>query len=141
MLVFNDNAFGAIRQYQDRVFGGRHIGAALRNPDFVKLGESFGAKSVRVEAKEVGATVRRAHQEGGLWLIEVPFAPRGSVDGAVDAWSTASVGIGARRRGNETRHASVRRWAPALGLGTWRGGTLRCAPRRAPPSARVSIWA
>lgn len=80
VLVFNDNAFGAIRQYQDRVFGGRHIGAALRNPDFVKLGESFGAKSVRVEAKEVGATVRRAHQEGGLWLIEVPFAPRGSVE-------------------------------------------------------------
>lgn len=80
VLVFNDNAFGAIRQYQDRVFGGRHIGAALKNPDFVKLGEAFGAKSTRVEAKDLGAAVRRAHQAGGLWLIEIPFAPKGSVE-------------------------------------------------------------
>ena len=79
VLVFNDNAFGAIRQYQDRMFGGRRIGDALRNPDFVKLGESFGAKSIRVEAKDVGPAVRRAHEAGGLWLIEVPFAPCGSV--------------------------------------------------------------
>lgn len=78
-LVFNDNAFGAIRKYQDRMFGGRHIGAELKNPDFVKLGESFGARSVRVDAKDLGAAVRRAHEAGGLWLIEVPFAPEGSV--------------------------------------------------------------
>ncbi len=76
-LVFNDNAFGAIRKYQDRMFGGRHIGAALKNPDFVKLGEAFGAKSARVEPKDLGAAVRRAHEAGGLWLIEVPFAPEG----------------------------------------------------------------
>jgi len=78
VLVFNDNAFGAIRHYQDRMFGGRRIGDGLRNPDFVKLGESFGARSVRVEAAEVGTAVRRAHEAGGLWLIEVPFAPTGS---------------------------------------------------------------
>jgi acetolactate synthase I/II/III large subunit len=79
-LVFNDNAFGAIRKYQDRVFRGRHIGAELANPDFVKLGEAFGASSVRVEAKDIGAAVKRAHQAGGLWLIEVPFAPEGPVN-------------------------------------------------------------
>jgi len=76
-LVFNDNAFGAIRKYQDRVFNGRHIGAELTNPDFVKLGEAFGVKSLRVEPKDVGSAVRRAHEAGGLWLIEVPFAPEG----------------------------------------------------------------
>lgn len=80
VLVFNDNAFGAIRKYQDRMFGGRHIGAELKNPDFVKLGEAFGAKSARVEAKDLGPAVRRAHEAGGLWLIEVPFAPKGSVE-------------------------------------------------------------
>jgi acetolactate synthase-1/2/3 large subunit len=79
-LVFNDNAFGAIRQYQDRIFNGRRIGYALKNPDFVKLGESFGAKSARVEPEDLGATVRRAREAGGLWLIEVPFAPRGRVE-------------------------------------------------------------
>jgi acetolactate synthase-1/2/3 large subunit len=80
VLVFNDNAFGAIRQYQDRMFGGRHIGAALTNPDFVKLGEAFGAQSARVDAKDLGPAVKRAHAEGGLWLLEIPFAPRGSVE-------------------------------------------------------------
>jgi acetolactate synthase-1/2/3 large subunit len=80
VLVFNDNAFGAIRKYQDRMFGGRHIGAVLKNPDFVKLGEAFGAKSARVEAKDLGPAVRRAHEAGGLWLIEIPFAPTGSVE-------------------------------------------------------------
>lgn len=79
VLVFNDNAFGAIRQYQDRVLGGRHIGSELTNPDFVKLGDAFGAKSVRVEAKDLGATVRKAQSVGGLWLIEIPFAPQGTV--------------------------------------------------------------
>jgi acetolactate synthase-1/2/3 large subunit len=80
VLLFNDNAFGAIRQYQDRVFGGRHIGAALKNPDFVKLGDAFGARSARVEPKDLAAAVRRAHEAGGLWLIEIPFAPRGAVE-------------------------------------------------------------
>jgi acetolactate synthase-1/2/3 large subunit len=80
VMVFNDNAFGAIRQFQDRVFGGRHIGAALENPDFVKLGEAFGARSARVEPKNLGAAVRRAQAAGGLWLLEIPFAPRGSVE-------------------------------------------------------------
>jgi len=77
-LVFNDNAFGAIAKYQDRMFGGRRIGAALKNPDFVRLGEAFGANSVRIQPKDLGATVRKAHEAGGLWLIEVPFAPEGA---------------------------------------------------------------
>lgn len=79
-LVFNDNGFGAIRKYQERVFGGRVIGAALKNPDFVKLGEAFGARGVRVEPKDLGAAVRRAQESGGLWLIEIPFAPKGTVE-------------------------------------------------------------
>ena len=42
-----------------------------------KLGEAFGAKSVRAEAKDIGTAVRNAYQTGGLWLIEVPFAAEG----------------------------------------------------------------
>jgi len=76
-LVFNDNAYGAIRTYQDRVFRGRRIGSDLANPDFVKLGEAFGAKSVRVEPNALGAAVRGALKTGGVWLIEIPFAPEG----------------------------------------------------------------
>jgi len=77
VLLFNDNAFGAIRTYQDRVFRGRRIGSDLVNPDFVKLGEAFGINAARVEPMQLGATVRRALEDGGVWLIEIPFAPEG----------------------------------------------------------------
>ncbi|MGH8679307.1 MAG: thiamine pyrophosphate-binding protein [Burkholderiales bacterium] len=75
VLVFNDNAFGALKTYQDRHFRGRRVGSDLTNPDFVKLGEAFGVKSARVEPAGLGATVRSALQTGGTWLIEIPFAP------------------------------------------------------------------
>lgn len=78
VLVFNDHAFGAIKIYQDRMFGGRRIGSALTNPDFVKLGEAFGVNSARVEPKALGGAVRHALATGGVWLIEIPFAPQGS---------------------------------------------------------------
>lgn len=78
VLVFNDNAFGAIRTYQDRMFGGRHIGSELVNPDFMKLGDAFGLSTSRVEASEVGGAVARARDVGGTWLIEVPFDPEGA---------------------------------------------------------------
>ena len=74
-IVFNDNAYGAIRTFQDRVFGNRQIGSDLVNPDFVKLGEAFGANSLRVNAAKIGETVQQAISQGGLWLIEVPFTP------------------------------------------------------------------
>lgn len=70
----------AIRTYQDRVFSGRHIGSDLVNPDFVKRGEAFGAHALRVAPSELRAAVRRAHAAGGLWLLEVPFAPSGSAN-------------------------------------------------------------
>ena len=78
VLLFNDNAFGAIKTFQDRVFRGRRIGTDLVNPDFVKLGEAFGINSIRVEPPALGATVRRALENGGVWLIEIPFAPEGA---------------------------------------------------------------
>lgn len=76
-LVFNDNAYGAIKTFQDRLYGGRRAGANLVNPDFVKLGEAFGVKSARVEPKDVATAVRRALDAGGVWLLEVPFVPEG----------------------------------------------------------------
>ncbi|MCX7141799.1 MAG: thiamine pyrophosphate-dependent enzyme, partial [Proteobacteria bacterium] len=78
VLVFNDNAYGAIKTFQDRMFRGRRIGTDLANPDFVKLGEAFGVHSARVEPKALGAAVRRALDKGGVWLIEIPFAPEGA---------------------------------------------------------------
>ncbi len=41
-VVFNNGAFGNVMRDQEERFGGHVIGAQLRNPDFVKLADSFG---------------------------------------------------------------------------------------------------
>ena len=52
------------------------IGAELRNPDFVKLAESFGIPAARATNEaEFGAALRRAIAGGGPALIEVPGEP------------------------------------------------------------------
>lgn len=47
-VVFNNGAFGNVLRDQQQHFGGRLIGSELRNPDFVKLAESFGMAGSRV---------------------------------------------------------------------------------------------
>jgi acetolactate synthase-1/2/3 large subunit len=51
-VVFDNNAYGNVLRDQQRLFGGREIGARLRNPDFVKLAESFGLAGRRVSTPD-----------------------------------------------------------------------------------------
>ncbi len=46
-VVFSDGAYGNVRRIQQQSFNNRTIASDLRNPDFVKLGESFGIDAVR----------------------------------------------------------------------------------------------
>lgn len=73
-VVFNNSAFGNVHRDQMTAFDGRVIGAELRNPDFVKLAEGFGAKGVRASTP---AALRTALEEGfaedGPVLIDVPI--------------------------------------------------------------------
>lgn len=55
--VFNNSAFGNVRRDQLNNYEGRLIGADLTNPDFVKLGESFGVASFRVKSPNALAPV------------------------------------------------------------------------------------
>ena len=72
-VVFNDNAFGNVKRMQEDLYDGRVVGSELRNPDFVKLGESFGIDSHRVKTpKALRAAIERAFSSGGPSLIEVP---------------------------------------------------------------------
>ena len=48
-LVFNNGLYGTIRMYQESQFPGRYPATELRNPDFVKYAESFGAYGEKVE--------------------------------------------------------------------------------------------
>ena len=71
-VVFNDNAFGNVARDLDDWWGGSY-GAALHNPDFMKLADAFGVHGMRAkEPTQVGALVREAIQLDQPVLIEVP---------------------------------------------------------------------
>ncbi|MBV9546448.1 MAG: thiamine pyrophosphate-binding protein, partial [Chloroflexi bacterium] len=73
-IVFNDNAYGALQLYQDRLFQGRRIGVALHNPDFARLGEAYGAVGVKLRtASDLPEAVKHAVDRGGVSVIECPL--------------------------------------------------------------------
>jgi acetolactate synthase-1/2/3 large subunit len=76
-IVFNDGAFGNVRRIQEEAYGGRLIASELKNPDFVRFAESFGAAAERVRtAKALGAALRRAFKRrDGPTLIEMRVGP------------------------------------------------------------------
>lgn len=71
-LVFNNNAFGNVRRDQQMGFGGRLIGADLKNPDFIHLAESFGVAGYRVSTpEELKPVLAKAIDDNKPALIEV----------------------------------------------------------------------
>lgn len=71
-IVFNNLAYGNVRRDQQERYQGHVIGSDLTNPDFVKLGEAFGAWSRRVETPAaLKATLAQALEQSGPALIEV----------------------------------------------------------------------
>jgi thiamine pyrophosphate-dependent acetolactate synthase large subunit-like protein len=74
-VVFNDESYGTIAYIQNRQYG-RAMGAALRNPDFVRLAECFGAHGHRAETPEqLYETLRAAWGRDLPTVIEVPLDP------------------------------------------------------------------
>jgi len=75
LLIFNNNAYGNVRRDQINFFDGNVMGSELRNPDFVKLAESFGAKAYRANAYEEFKTQLLTAIEDskhGPVVIEIP---------------------------------------------------------------------
>jgi acetolactate synthase-1/2/3 large subunit len=73
-VVFNDNAFGNVRRTQKNAYGGRIIGSDLKNPDFMKLADSFGVMGIRADSPEkLRAALREAFKADAPALIEVPI--------------------------------------------------------------------
>jgi acetolactate synthase-1/2/3 large subunit len=72
-IVFDNGAFGNVMRDQEQRFGGRVIGSQLRNPDFVKLAESFGMTGWRANsAAELGVLTKKAIDLDRPVLIHVP---------------------------------------------------------------------
>jgi acetolactate synthase-1/2/3 large subunit len=71
-VVFNDDAYGNVARDLDEDWGG-NFGAALHNPDFMKLADAYGVHGMRAkEPTEVGRLVNEAIGLERPVLIEVP---------------------------------------------------------------------
>ena len=85
-VVFSDGAYGNVRRIQQQSYSNRTIASDLRNPDFVRLAESFGLASERVRSPdELRAAITRGIARGGPTLIDCP------VGELPDPWSIVQV--------------------------------------------------
>ena len=73
-IVFNDNAYGALKIFQDRHHGGRRIGVELKNPDFSLLAQAYGARGIKLTASaDLGSALTDALGRSGPAVIECPL--------------------------------------------------------------------
>ncbi len=71
-LVYNNQGYNTIRMHQEAQYPGRQYGIALENPDFVQMGEAYGAMGLRVTRDEdFLPAFKRAMAAGRSALIEV----------------------------------------------------------------------
>lgn len=80
-IIFNNNAYGNVRTIQIRDYDERVIATDLVNPDFVKLGEAFGANAFRADDNEqLRQAIRRGFASDLPTIIEVPIGETPSLD-------------------------------------------------------------
>jgi len=73
-IILNDDAFGMIKWKQETA-GFPSWGLDLKNPDFVKLAEAYGAHGHRItRADEFVPVLEKCLDSKGTHLIEVPFS-------------------------------------------------------------------
>jgi len=73
VVVFNDGAYGNVRNMQKDLHGNRLIATDLANPDFVRLAESFGIAGQRVTGPErLRHALERSLAANEPALLEVP---------------------------------------------------------------------
>lgn len=76
IMVCNNGIYGTIRMHQHREYPGRASATGLTNPDFVKLGESYGAYAARVlKADDFPAIWQEAMKQDRPSLIEIKMDP------------------------------------------------------------------
>ena len=72
VLVFNDSAWGLLRYYQKNRGNGRYIASDLRNPDFSRLAEAYGARGVQVASlAELVQALKAALEAETITVIDV----------------------------------------------------------------------
>jgi acetolactate synthase I/II/III large subunit len=71
IAIINNGFLGMVRQWQEFFYDRNYEATPLLNPNFAKLGEAFGIRSVVVEKRgDVVPAVRTAHAHEGAVLID-----------------------------------------------------------------------
>lgn len=75
-IVVNNGMYGTIRMHQEMYYPDRTIGTTLRNPDFAKLAQAYGANGFVVsETSQFEPALREALASGVASLIEIRIDP------------------------------------------------------------------
>ena len=81
ILLFDNQALGMVRQWQELFFEKRYSEVDLSdNPDFVKVAEAFDIPAMRIDrGSEVGGAIDRVLNEPGPLLVHVAIDPAANV--------------------------------------------------------------
>jgi acetolactate synthase-1/2/3 large subunit len=75
IILFNNNALGMVKQWQELFFGERYSNTILnRRTDYVRLAQSFGAQGMRARSgAELDECLKKAFEAEGPVLIDCPI--------------------------------------------------------------------
>jgi len=80
MAIMNNGFLGMVRQWQELFYDNNYVSVNMSQPDFVKLGEAYGIKSLRVNDKsEVDNAIIEANAHSGPVLIDFQVEAEGNV--------------------------------------------------------------
>ncbi|MET0567811.1 MAG: thiamine pyrophosphate-dependent enzyme, partial [Hyphomicrobiaceae bacterium] len=75
VFLSNNGSYGTIRMHQEKAYKGRVHGTAIKNPDFVRWAESFGAKGLSISTVvEAAGVVSEALAHDGPVVVDVKTA-------------------------------------------------------------------
>ena len=77
IFILNNGYLGMVRQFQEKMCDERYFATEISNPDFVKLAESYGIKSCRVEKLEdVEKALKEAFSVKDSFLVDFVIEPK-----------------------------------------------------------------
>jgi len=80
IAILNNGYLGMVRQWQEFFYKKRYSGTVLKNPDFVKLAEAYGAKGMRIEKKEdVPGAIQEALATDNVVMMDFRVEPEENV--------------------------------------------------------------
>jgi acetolactate synthase-1/2/3 large subunit len=80
IAIINNGYLGMVRQWQEFFYERRYAATPLVNPDFVRLAEAFGLKSMKVTKRaDVVGSVEAARRHQGTVLIDFQVEQEDSV--------------------------------------------------------------